>query len=245
MNGMSAGRGAPVIGFVVAIDGPAGAGKSTVAKRVAEECGLSLVDTGAIYRTLAWTADQEGISHDDEDTLAARAMELQIRFRMVAGENRTSLERGRGEEDVSAHIRTPEMSLGASAVSRHPKVRAALLELQRRLGAHNAVLEGRDIGTVVFPNAPLKIFLTASAQERARRRAEELAFRGVAEPYDKVLAEILQRDRQDSERAVAPLKPAEDSWYLDSTDLTAEEVVEQVCGRIATERRLPIDWHPG
>lgn len=224
------------LGFVVAIDGPAGAGKSTVAKRVAEVCGLSLVDTGAIYRTLAWTASQEGISHDDEDALAARAVQLQIRFRMVEGENHTWLMRDGREENVSAFIRTPEMSLGASAVSRHPKVRGALLELQRRLGANEAVLEGRDIGTVVFPDAPLKIFLTASAQERARRRAEELAFRGAAEPYDKVLAEILQRDKQDSERPVAPLKPAADSWYLDSTDLTAEEVVEQVRVRVEKER---------
>lgn len=236
MNVMSNGTNGAGVGYVVAIDGPAGAGKSTVAKRVAELCGLSLVDTGAIYRTLAWVANQEGISHDDEDALATRAIELQIRFRMIAGENRTWLRRGADEEEVSVQIRTPEMSLGASSVSRHPKVRAALLELQRRLGAHDAVLEGRDIGTVVFPHAPLKIFLTASAHERARRRAEELAFRGAAEPYDKVLAEILQRDRQDSERPIAPLKPASDSWYLDSTDLTAEEVVEQICTRIEADR---------
>lgn len=236
MSEVSTMRSTTPVGFVVAIDGPAGAGKSTVAKRVAEVCGLSLVDTGAIYRTLAWIANNEGISHDDEDVLAERAVQLQIRFRMAAGENHTWLMRGEREEDVSAYIRTPEMSLAASAVSRHPKVRGALLELQRRLGANESVLEGRDIGTVVFPNAPLKIFLTASAQERARRRAEELAFRGVAEPYDKVLAEILQRDKQDSERAVAPLKPAADSWYLDSTDLTAEEVVEQVRLRVEKER---------
>lgn len=218
--------------LVVAIDGPAGAGKSSVARRVAEVAGLSLVDTGAIYRALALVAEREGISWEEPSQLAARARTLEIRFSLREGRNHTLLLGPDGPEDVSEAIRSPRLSLGASAVGRHPEVRASLLELQRRLGEEGAVLEGRDIGTVVFPAAPVKVFLTASAEERARRRAEELAERGEAEPFAKVLEEIVLRDRQDMERPVAPLKPAPDAWVLDCTALTMPEVVERIHQRI-------------
>lgn len=222
-------------GLVVAIDGPAGAGKSTVAKAVAEATGLPLVDTGAIYRTVALVAKRRGVGFDDASELADVARGLPIAFALENGQNHVRLTNG-DAEDVSAAIRTPEMSLGASAVSRHPEVRDALLELQRRLGERGAVLEGRDIGTVVFPDAPVKVFLTASPEERARRRAAELAEKGQAEPYDKVLAEIVQRDRQDTERAVAPLKPADDAYLLDSTSLTLPEVVALIAARVDQAR---------
>lgn len=219
--------------LVVAIDGPAGAGKSTIARRIAEESGLSLVDTGAIYRTLALLAQREDISADDEATLAARAAVLPIDFQMHAGENLVSL----AGEDVSEEIRSPAISMLASAVSRHPSVREALLSLQRQLGTKGAVLEGRDIGTVVFPNAEVKVFLTASADERARRRCAQLVEQGKPQPFEQVLSEIVERDRVDSSRAVAPLRPATDAVVLDSTALSADDVVELVSARIEAVRR--------
>lgn len=214
--------------LVVAIDGPAGAGKSTIAKKVAERTGLSLVDTGAIYRALALASKHGGVASDDETHLAALATSLPISFHMVSGHNRVHL----GDDDVTDDIRDPDVSMLASTVSRHPPVRAALLDLQRDLARDGAVLEGRDIGTVVFPSAPVKIFLTASPEERARRRAEQLAEKGQAQPFDRVLAEIIERDRQDSERAVAPLKPAPDAQIVDSTYMTEDEVVDLVRRRV-------------
>lgn len=217
----------------VAIDGPAGAGKSTVARRLAERLGYVLVDTGALYRTVALAARQAGIAWDDEPAVGALAHRL-------AGEHRIVLERGAPDaaggsgvrvlldgRDVSAAIRSPDMSLGASRVSSIPAVREALLSIQREAGAKGGVvLEGRDIGTVVFPDAEVKFFLTASPEVRARRRYEELAARGVAVSFEKTYADVLSRDKADTERAVAPLRRADDAILIDSSDRPVDDVIE-------------------
>jgi CMP/dCMP kinase len=211
--------------ITIAIDGPAGAGKSTVSKRVAEALGFTLVDTGAIYRVVALQAHRSGVAWDDDAKLGPIADVLPIRFEMKSGKNHVFL----GKEDVSEAIRTPEMSMGASKVSARPVVRAKLLELQRRLaGQGGAVLEGRDIGTVVCPDAPVKIYLDASPEERARRRWKELTAKGNAPSFEEVLADQVKRDAQDSQREVAPLKPARDARVLDSTKLSIDQVVEQI-----------------
>jgi cytidylate kinase len=223
---------------IVALDGPAGAGKSTVARMVAERAGLSLVDTGAIYRTVALLALRDGVSVDDGDALgrAATTLPARLRFAVENGSNRVFLD----DAEITAAIRTPEVSTAASAVARHPAVRAALLDLQRALGRRGAgsVLEGRDIGTVVFPDADVKAFVTASPEERARRRMRELAERGLAdsEAYASVLADIVARDKQDTERAVAPLKPAADAVVVDTTGRTLDEVTATILGLIARAR---------
>ncbi len=211
--------------LVVAIDGPAGAGKSTVAKRVAHALGLPLVDTGAIYRSLAVMAERRGVDDEDERSLAALARELSIDFSLDDDRNRVYLD----GEDVSELIRTSSISMRASRISRHSAVREALLELQRGFArAEGAVLEGRDIGTVVLPDAPVKFFLDASPEERARRRFDELVAGGASCDYDAVLSEVKQRDSQDRNRAIAPLKPADDAQVLDSTELSVDEVVETI-----------------
>lgn len=222
----------PIRDIVVAIDGPAGAGKSTVAKAVAEQLGYRLVDTGAIYRAVALMARRQGVAWDDDEGLADIVAGLQIEFRLVGGINRVLV----GDDDVSEAIRSPEMSRGASLVSARPRVRAGLLELQRRLaGKGGAVLEGRDIGTVVFPQAQVKIFLDASVAERARRRQRELAQAGHDTPYEMVFAEIAERDARDTQRAVAPLAAAADAIVLDSTQLAVADVVQRI---VATARSL-------
>ncbi len=217
--------------FIVAIDGPAGAGKSTGSRSVAARLGFAMVDTGAIYRAVALAATRAGIALDDDRHLAALLPGLQIRFAPAA-----SVEGGQrvllGDEDVSQEIRTPPMSLGASKVSARPVVRAGLLDLQRRLalapGNAGAVLEGRDIGTVVFPDADAKFFLTATPEERARRRYAELRAKGDSSTYEEVLADQLRRDRDDSERAVAPLRPAPDAVVVDTSGVALEAVVERL-----------------
>jgi cytidylate kinase len=213
--------------FIVAIDGPAGAGKSSTSRLLAARLGFALVDTGAIYRAVALAASREGIAFDDDARLAGLLPRILVRFEPAAsGGQRVFL----GDEDVSAEIRTPPMSLGASAVSARPVVRQGLLDLQRRLalapGNRGAVLEGRDIGTVVFPDADAKFFLTAPPEERARRRHAELIARGDRSSLEEVLADQLKRDRDDASRAVAPLRPAEDARVLDTAGRTVEEVVE-------------------
>jgi CMP/dCMP kinase len=225
--------------FIVAIDGPAGAGKSTVAKRVAVRAGLSLVDTGAIYRTLALLALREHVSVDDEEGLAALAATIpdRLRFAMAGDHNQVWLD----DSDVSEDIRTAQTSSAASLVSRHPAVRSALLGLQRALGHRGAgaVLEGRDIGTVVFPDATLKAFVTASPAERARRRVQEFTERGVHnEAYDKVLADIIARDKQDAERPVAPLKPAADAVWVDTTGKSLDQVVDELMMHVQQRRQV-------
>ena len=211
---------------IVAIDGPAGAGKSTAARRTAERLGFLLVDTGALYRAVALAARERGIGWDDGAALGSLAAALELRF--VAGpggEPRLWLD----GVDRSEALRAPEISRGASDVSRHASVRAALLGLQRRLGAQGGVvLEGRDIGTVVFPDAEVKVFLTASAEERARRRVLDLAARGMPAEYEQTLREIRERDAQDSGRALAPLVAAEDALLLDTTEIDLDAVVERL-----------------
>jgi cytidylate kinase len=212
----------PLVAPVIAIDGPAGAGKSTAARALAHRLGFFLLDTGAIYRALALAATRAGIAWSDAPSLARVAEELPIRFD----------ESGRvflGDEDVSTAIRTPAMSQGASTVSAHPPVRQVLLGLQRKLASGGrCVIEGRDIGTVVLPWAPLKIFLTASPEVRARRRYDELMTRGQPVDYDATLAELRERDERDSTRPVAPLKQAEDAVLLDTSALGEDEVVDRM-----------------
>ena len=225
--------------FIVAIDGPAGAGKSTAARRLAVRLGFAMVDTGAIYRAVALAATRAGVALDDDLALAELLPAVRIRFeppppgRADAGQ-RVLL----GEEDVSLAIRTPAMSLGASAVSARPVVRAGLLELQRRLatapGQAGAVLEGRDIGTVVFPDADAKFFLTASPEVRARRRYDELLAKGERATLEQVLADQQRRDRDDAERAVAPLQAADDAVQLDTSRLAADAVVDALAAAVAT-----------
>lgn len=212
-------------GITVAIDGPAGAGKSTVAKEVARALGYALVDTGALYRSVALLAERQGIGWEDDAGLEPLVRNLGIAFQFEAGVNRVTLE----GEDVTDAIRTPEISRGAALVSARPLVRAGLLDLQRRLaGEGGAVLEGRDIGTVVCPDAPVKFFLDASDEERARRRYEELLARGDAPHYDEVLRDLLARDALDRKRAHAPLRAADDAQHLDSTALPVEEVIRVI-----------------
>jgi cytidylate kinase len=207
---------------VIAIDGPAGAGKSTVARALARRLGFFLLDTGAIYRAVALSASRVGVTFADGPRLAEIARVLPLRF---DAEGRVWL----AKEDVSQAIRTPEMSQGASTVSAHPEVRDALLELQRTLAqAGGCVVEGRDIGTVVLPWAPVKIFLTASPEVRARRRYDELRHKGMTVDYEETLREMKVRDHRDSTRPVAPLKQAEDAVPLDTSNLTQDQVIAEL-----------------
>jgi cytidylate kinase len=225
--------------FIVAIDGPAGAGKSTASRLAAARLGFAMVDTGAIYRAVALAATRRGVALDDDARLAELLPAVDLRFAPPAspGAGQRVLV---GDEDVSAEIRTPAMSLGASRVSARPVVRAGLLDLQRRLalapGNAGAVLEGRDIGTVVFPDADVKLFLTASAEERARRRHAELQAKGDPQTFEEVLADQLRRDRDDSQRAVAPLRPADDAIVIDTTGIPLADVVERIVRDVAARR---------
>jgi cytidylate kinase len=215
---------------VIAIDGPAGAGKSTVALRVAQRLGFLLVDTGALYRAVALAAQEAGVDWNDESSLGELARGLQLEFQNVPGDTEDApphlFMNGR---DRSEDIRTPEISLGASEVSKHPSVRRTLLSLQRRLGAQGGVvLEGRDIGTVVFADAELKVFLTASPESRATRRVSDLAERGIIADFGQTLADIQLRDERDANRPVSPLRAASDAVTLDTTHLDVDSVVEQL-----------------
>ncbi len=219
---------------IVAIDGPAGAGKSTVARRLADALSYVLVDTGAMYRAVALAAKRADVPWSDEPALAGLAQSLVARnalgFERDPGLGiRVKLLHGGTFEDISEAIRTPEMAQGASTVSAHPAVRAALLDLQRLAGrAGGVVLEGRDIGTVVFPDAEVKFFLTASAEVRASRRHAELVAKGQTLSFEETLSDVKRRDAQDEGRAVAPLKRADDAILVDSTHLDFEQTVARM-----------------
>jgi len=211
--------------FVVAIDGPAGSGKSTVARRVAGALGCTLLDTGALYRSLALVAREAGVLWDSPAPLAELASRMQVRFVREGDDNRVLL----GERDVSREIRTPEISLGASRVSALPPVREALLEMQRAVARDGPlVAEGRDMGTVVFPSAPVKVFLVADEVVRAARRLRELKTAGRDVDLNQVLAEQNERDAADSGRSVAPLRAAEDAHAVDTSNMTIDQVVDAV-----------------
>lgn len=223
--------------FIVAIDGPAGAGKSTASRLLAVQLGFALVDTGAIYRTVALAASRVGVGLDDDAGLQALLPKVDIRFAppVAGGTGQRVL---LADEDVSTAIRTPAISAGASRVSARSVVRAGLLELQRRLalavGNRGAVLEGRDIGTVVFPDADAKFFVTASPEERARRRYSELLSKGDASTFDQVLAEQRARDKADSEREIAPLRPAADAIVIDTSGTPIDAVVDRLVREVET-----------
>jgi len=217
---------------VIAIDGPAGAGKSTVARKLAERLGFVLVDTGALYRGIAWAARDTGVPWTDEPRLGALTLRLRLEFKLGAGGVPRLFIDG---VDRSEAIRTPEISLGASEVSKHPSVRQGLLDLQRQLGsAGGVVLEGRDIGTVVFPDAELKVFLTAAPEARAQRRVSDLAGRGIMADLGQTLSEIALRDERDANRAIAPLRAASDAVTLDTTHLDIDSVVERLVQLVQT-----------
>ena len=210
----------------VAIDGPAGAGKSTMAKRVAKELGYLYVDTGAIYRTVGYHMWLMGIGPKDADGIRRCLDDVNIEIRHEEDGVQHMILNGK---DVTGEIRTPEISMYASGVSAQPCVRAFLLDMQRQLArTHSVVMDGRDIGTVVLPKADVKIFLTASAEVRAKRRFDELQQKGDKTPYAQILAETKQRDKQDSERAAAPLRQAADAVVLDTSGYTLEQSVEAI-----------------
>lgn len=205
----------------IAIDGPSGAGKSTLARRAAAALGYLYVDTGAIYRTIGCFMQEAGVDLQDECAVLSRLPEVQVE--LCYGEDGLQHMLLNGK-DVTDKIRTPEISLAASVVSAYPGVRVYLLEMQRELArTHNVLMDGRDIGTVVLPDATVKIFLTASAEERARRRTLELEQRGTPQPYAQVLEEIQERDYADTHRSAAPLRQAEDAVVLDTSALNFEE----------------------
>lgn len=215
--------------MIIAIDGPAGSGKSTVAKKVAKLLGFHYLDTGAMYRCIAWLALERGVSLDDAQAVAQLAESEPVVFAHEEGNPLASGVSIAGI-DVTLEIRTPRIDKSVSAVSAIPAVREALTQQQRAIAASDdIVMEGRDIGTVVFPNAEVKVFLSASAAERAKRRALQNEQRGFGETDPSViLADIVARDEADSTRDVAPLKPAKDAHQLDTTGMTIDEVCESI-----------------
>ena len=208
----------------VAIDGPAGAGKSTIAKAAAKQLNYIYVDTGALYRTIAYNAVKKNVI-DDTNAVIALLNDTKVELKYIDGVQAVFL----NGEDVSAYIRTPEISMGASKVSAIPEVRAFLLSLQQEIAKENdVIMDGRDIATVVLPNADVKIFLFASPECRAERRYKELVEKGENVKSEDVLADVNQRDYQDSHREIAPLKPSEDSIMLDTSKLNLDESIQLV-----------------
>lgn len=210
----------------VAIDGPAGAGKSTISRAAAKEMGYIYIDTGALYRTVGLNAMRQGADVNDADSVIATITEdLKVELRFIDGEQRMFL----NGEDVSDKIRTPEASSAASKVSAVPEVRKYLFDLQKDLAKNNnCIMDGRDIGTVVLPDAKVKIFLTASPEARAKRRYKELIEKGMEVNYDDVLADMIKRDYDDSHRAIAPLKQADDAVLADTSDLDLQQSIQLI-----------------
>ncbi len=207
----------------VAIDGPAGAGKSTLARRLAADFGYIYVDTGAMFRTIGLYALRAGKDPKDNEAVNALLPNITLEFAFIEGEQHIYL----NGEDVSTAIRTEEVGMAASAVGANPAVRAFLLEMQRDMArTQNILMDGRDIGTVVLPNATVKIFLTASPEARATRRWKEYQQKGIDTPYEDVLADVRQRDYQDTHRAAAPLKQADDAVLLDTSEMNFEQSFE-------------------
>ena len=217
----------------VAIDGPSGAGKSTVSRSVAKAFGFIYVDTGAMYRTIGLAAFRKGLDTKDKPSIIGILPELDIELKYnEQGEQRMYL----NGEDVSTDIRLPEISMCASNVSAMPEVRAYLMDMQRQMAKrYDVIMDGRDIGTVILPDAAVKIFLTASAEERANRRYKELIAKGNEVSFEEVLEDMKKRDEQDSNRAAAPLKPADDAVMLDTSSMNFDESIQAVC-RLITEK---------
>ena len=222
--------------YAIAIDGPAGAGKSTIAKRLAKELGYQYVDTGAIYRTVAYFLDLWGISPKDIDGVSRYIDELTIKIEYDEDGLQHMIMNGM---DVTGEIRTQDISQKASLVSAHAIVRDMLLDMQRDVAKeYNVIMDGRDIGSVVLPKADVKIFLTASAEVRAQRRTDELIAKGQKANYAQILKEIQQRDYQDTHREVAPLKMCRDSVKLDTSDLDIDQVIEQM--KEIIRKKIPV-----
>ena len=210
--------------IAIAIDGPAGAGKSTIAKAAAKHLGFIYVDTGAMYRAIGLNCLRNGIDPTDAQAVTALLADTKVSLARDEQKNQLVILNG---EDVSGFIRTPEVSMAASRASAIPEVRAFLLSLQRDMAKeYEVIMDGRDIGTVVLPDAKVKIFLTASAEIRARRRYDELIEKGEDVKYEDVLADVIERDNNDMNRPIAPLKPAQDSILCDTSDLTLEESID-------------------
>ena len=213
----------------IAIDGPAGAGKSTISKAVSKELGFIYVDTGALYRAVGYYVVKNGVNTKDEKTVSECLSKISVELKFVNSTQRVFL----NGEDVSDFIRTPEISMAASDVSALPCVRKFLFETQQKIAReNNVVMDGRDIGTVVLPNADVKIFLTASPEERARRRYDELILKGQEVNYDDVLKDVITRDYNDSHREIAPLKQADDAVLIDTTGNTLEKSIEVLLNAI-------------
>lgn len=216
--------------FIITVDGPSGAGKGTLCHALAEKLGFDFLDSGAIYRITALAAVKSGTALDDEDSLAEIGRNLDVKFIPKDGEVNVIL----NGENVGDQIRTAEAGQNASKVAVFPKVREALLQRQRDFSSDRGLIaDGRDMGTVVFPEAQVKLFLDASAEERTKRRVKQLQEKGFNANFDEILAEIKERDYRDRNRAVAPLVPAKDALLLDSTDLSIDEVIEQALNHIS------------
>lgn len=215
--------------MAVAIDGPSGAGKSTISRILAKELGFVYVDTGALYRAVGYYMLSNNIDPKDADAVVAALADLTLEMRYVDGDQQVLV----NGADVGGYIRTPEVSMAASAVSALPPVRQFLLDTQRRIAAtENVIMDGRDIGTVVLPQAELKIFLTATAEDRAARRFAELQEKGIATTFEEVLADMQKRDYDDSHRVAAPLKQADDARLVDTTGFTLEQSVARLKGLV-------------
>lgn len=220
--------------FVIAVDGPGGAGKGELTKRLAKELGYDLLDSGAIYRVLAYAVRKAGLAMFDEDSIVQEAQVLSLSFEIQDDGVHVFL----GDEDVSKAIRTEECGLNASKVAPHPLVRQALLQRQRDFAKEpGLVADGRDMGTIVFPDAQVKIFLDASPEVRAKRRVLQLEQAGKEADFDLILKEITERDERDRNRPVAPLKPAEDALILDSTNMSIEEVFNTAMDYIKSKQQ--------